>query len=255
MSKQIPTKEEEEEWMKTAIVYKQIKAKTRFWTQLTMIVRIFLPDRLHSLKSINCSKCNLIFGKIECNSDGNVSIFIVNTKETGRIEDPSQQQAIGCILPDNETFEKQSPDSDFIEFCSSSNSSTSKESTLHLKTLHLPNFISADQSIQIQMFLYNFQTFTDLAQRIDESTWCQRPDAIAQLLILIKNNEWQTCMMSTECNLNDGQKTTLSNQNRFTSFLMTVSLFVQSYLSFLNSAFVRHFHFWTANIEKLPQNR
>lgn len=223
-----------------------------------MIVRIFLPDALHSLKSINSSKCYLIFGKIECNGDGNVSIFIVHTKETGRIEDSSQQQAIGCISPETfETQKKQLPDGDFIEFCSSSNSSSSEKTTLHLKTLHLPNFTSADQSFQIQMFLYNFQTFTDLAQRIDEPTWSQRPDAIAQLLVLIKNNERRKClsskMKSMECNLNDSQKTS-SNQNLFISFLMTVSLFIQSKLK-LNSSFVRHFHFWTANLEKLTQNR
>lgn len=227
-----------------------------------MIVRIFLPDVLHSLKSINSSKFYLIFGKIECNSDGNVSIFIVDTKETGRITDWNQQQAIGCISPENEIRKRQLLDCDFIEFNSNSSRNSDEKSTLHLKILHLPNFTSADQSLQTQMFLYNFQTFTDLAQRIDESAWNQRPDAISQLLVLIKNNQQQKYLnskiKSTKCNLNDNPNSSssaLSNQNGFISFLMTISLFVQNKLSFLNSAFVRHFHFWTANLEKLTQNR
>lgn len=227
-----------------------------------MIVRIFLPDAFHSLKSIDTSKFYLIFGSIESNNDGNVSIFIVDNKETGRISDWSEQQAIGFISPENETLKKQLSGSDFIEFCSASSSNSSEKSTLHMKTLYLPNFISADQSFQTQMFLYNFRTFTDLAQRIDESTWSQRPDAISQLLVLIKSNQQQKClsskMKSSHCNSCGSQNTTSplsSNPNRLISFLVSVSLFVQSKLTFLHSAFVRHFHFWTANLEKLTQNR
>lgn len=231
-----------------------------------MIVRIFLPDALYSLKSIDFLKCHLIFGKIECNGDQNVSIFIVGTKQTGCIVDfIQQQQAIGCILPENEIQKEQLLDSDFIEFnvCDKSTSKNGETSKLHLKTLHLPNFISSDQTFHIQMFLYSSKTFTDLAQRIDGATWNQRRDAIAQLLILIKNTNEQRKYVtskigSTKCNLSDSGQQTPSpsslNQNRLFIFLLTVSTFLQS-SSFLNSAFVRHFHFWTANLVKLTQNR
>lgn len=223
-----------------------------------MIVRIFLPDALHSLNSIDSSKFYLIFGKIECNSDGNVSIFVVDTKETGKIEDRSQQQTIGYILPENETNEKESPESDFIKFNSISSNNSGERPTLHLKTLHLPNFISADQSFQMQMFLYNFQTFSDLAQRIEESTWCQRPDAISQLLALIKCEQQRNSMKSTKYSPSDSQNSPSSpslTENRLISFLITVSLFVQTKLAYVNSSFVRHFHFWAANLEKLTQSR
>lgn len=224
-----------------------------------MIVRIFLPDALHSLKSIDPSKFHLIFGEIECNSDGNVSIFIVDTKETGKTVDWSQQHAIGCISPENETRKKQLPDNDFIEFLSGDNG---EDSALHLKTLHLPNFISSGKPFQMQMFLYNFRTFSDLAQRIEETTWCHRSDVISQLLALIKCEQQKNCMSSrlksAKRDSKDSQKlppSPPSSANPFFAFLVTVSLFIQTNLSYLNSSFVRHFHFWTANLEKLLQNR
>lgn len=225
-----------------------------------MIVRIFLPDALCSLKSADSPNCYLIFGKIECNDSGNVSIFIVDTKEINDfaiVNSGQHQQAIGCISPENEAHKMALPDGDFVRFTSndsnSSHCSSSKTSILRLKNLHLPNFISVGQSFQTQMFLYNLQTFTDLAQRIDGTAWNQRRDAIAQLLVLIKNSERQKLMSSkmgsSECSLTD------DCHNRLISFLLTVSQFIQWKFSFLNSSFVRHFHFWTANLEKLTQNR
>lgn len=222
-----------------------------------MIVRIFLPDTLYALKSIDLSKCYLIFGKIDSNCDKNVSIFIVDIKETGQNGGSSQQQqAIGCILPGNEIDNSQWLDGDFIEFTSKSD----ENPKLQFNHLHLPTFIPAGQSFHTQMFLYNLKVFTDLAQRIDETVWSHRPDAIAQLLILIKNNEEQKYMANrigpTKSNLSDSsQRRSSSDQNRWLTFLMIVSVFVQSKLSFLNSAFVRHLQFWTSNLTKLTQNR
>lgn len=231
-----------------------------------MIVRIFLPEALYSLKSVYLSKFYWIFGQIECNDDGNVSIFIVNTKETGGILNCSQQQqAIGCISPGNETHAKQLRDGDFIVFSSNStngNSNSGEKSTLQLKILQLPNFIPAGQSFQIQIFLYHSQTFADLAQRIDEPAWSQRPDAIAKLLVLIKRYQEQKSMSGkigpTDGSSSDSQKTPSfppTNPNQLIPLLLTISLIIHSKLKFLNSSFIRHFHFWTANLQKLTQNR
>lgn len=225
-----------------------------------MIVRIFLPDVLYSLKSIDLSKYHWICGKIECNEDQNVSIFIVDTKETGcNVNLIQQQQAIGRISSATEIQKERLFDGDLIEFsvCDRSNSKTDEESKLHLKTLHLPTFIAAGQSFHIQMFLYSSKTFTDLAQRIDESTWNQRPDAIAQLLLLIKNNEQQKHLANNSESTKkcpSSSQTSSSKQNRLFTFLLTVSAFIQSKMSFMNSAFVRHFHFWTVNLMRLTEN-
>lgn len=227
-----------------------------------MIVRFFLPHSVYSLKSVDSSECYLIIGKIKCNDGGNVSVFIVDTKEIDEFgivnSNQNQQHAIGCILPENETHKKQLLHNDSILFTSGC-SNSSEKLTLQLKSVHLPDFISESQPFQIQMFLYDFQTFTDVAQRIDGLAWSQRPDAIAQLLVLIKNNEWRKLMglrfRSVESSSTYKYQPSPSNQNHLIPFLLTISLFIQTKLTFLNSAFVRHFHFWTANLEKLTQNR
>lgn len=207
-----------------------------------MNIRIFLSNTVYSLKSINSSKRYSIFGKIVCDQNvENVSIFVINVKEFNeRIE--HQYHLIGCISKDSFHSLGQLA-SDYILF-----EVNETKSTLTLKTIHLPNFITTEKPIQTQIYLYDFKTFMELSERIDEEKWCLRPDPLSQLLILIRNR--RQCHKSNTSNQN--QQTIM---NWLISILMSLSMFTKFKLSFLSSAFLHHFQFWTSNLDRFYQNR
>lgn len=202
---------------------------------------MFLPNSVYFLKSIDSSKSYSIFGEIVCgDNDENVSIFVVDVQES-RGSSKHRNQLIGNISKDSHD-PKQLP-SDYVVF-----RVDDTKSTLALESIHLPNFDLSDKPFQTQLFLYDLKTFSELSHRIDEQKWGRRPDPISQLLILIKSQR-------TKEVLNEPSQSHNSKQNGIISFLLSLSIFAQTKLSFLNSAFVKHFQFWTTNLQKLNQNR
>lgn len=205
-----------------------------------MIIRIFLSNSVYFLKSIDSTKLYSIFGKIiHDDNEENVSIFIVDVKESNS-KTKYQYQSIGFISKNN-VHNVIPLQSDFIKF-----GVDESKSTLTLNTIHSPTFISTEKTFQTQIFLYDTKTFTELSQRIDEQQWCLRLDPISQLLILIKNQK--LCQESVASN----QK---PNLNCFIPILLSLSIFTQTKFVRLNSAFFKHFQFWTTNFEKFYQNR
>lgn len=208
---------------------------------LTMIIRTFLPNSVYFLKSIDRAKCYSIFGRISCDKDnGNVSIFVVDVRESSESTE-NCLQLIGNISKNLNNVTNLP--SDYVSF-----RFDDTQSKLELNVIHLPNFILSDKTFQTQLFLYDLTTFSELSQRIDEQNWGWRPDPISQLLILIKTQR-------TYHNNVDENQCQKSNQNGIISFLLSMSIFAQTKFSFLNSAFLKHFQFWTTNLEKLNQNR
>lgn len=210
--------------------------------RIKMIIRIFLPETIYRVKSIDSSKCYHIFGKIADDSwADNVSIFIVDIRERDERTTPDRQ-FIGTICS------KSTSDTDllcdYISFKVNDN-----KSVLEIKTLHLPSFISPSTYFNTQILLYNLKTFSELSHRNDEQTWSQRQDEISKLLLLIKNREdFKKEEYSKDTNEN-------INRNRFISLLTALSIFCETKLSFLNSSFIKHFQFWSANLEKLKHNK
>lgn len=204
-----------------------------------MILRIFVPEFIYRLKSISNSECYQLFGSIVNDNNGaNVSVFIVDICKTSTKE-TSRQNIIGAIS--REAHSIQLP-SDHILF-----GVNEIKSVLELKSIHLPSFILCDAPIQTQLFLYNSKIFSDLSQRNEND--CQRTDPISQLLVLIKvKNE---LISKEKCRNIVGDDKSI--RCRIISFLISVSAFSQSKLSFLNSSFLKHFHFWTTNLDKLTE--
>lgn len=134
---------------------------------------------------------------------------------------------------------------DFITFGVDAN-----KSALELKTVQLPSFIPATAVFQTQIFLYDLKTFSELSQRTDEHEWGLRPDPISQLLVLIKHKRGCKVKKQHESTEHDD-----GYQSRLISFLLLLSMFAQTKLSFLSSSFLKHFQFWTQNLEKLSKNR
>lgn len=208
---------------------------------LTMIIRMFLPNSVYFLKSIDRAKCYSMFGKIVCDEmNGNMSIFVIDVKESSE-STKNYLQLIGNISKNSHNAKKLS--SDNISF-----RVDDTKTTLELNKIHLPNFNLSDKAFQTQLFLYDLKTFSELSQRIDEQNWDCRPDPISQLLILIK---------AQKINNNSVEESQSQNpkQNGIIPFLLSLSIFAQTKLSFLNSAFLNHFQFWTTNLEKLNQNK
>lgn len=215
-----------------------------------MIVRIFVPKSVYFRKSEICSKCYLVIGNIahnDCNKS--VSIYMVDFIESTETKKINNRKVIGTIS--DKKFDFTELPNDYIAF-----GIDHIKSTLALKSVHLPSFSIDSKSVQTQVFLYDSSTFLQLSHRIDEEKWCQLLDPIAQLLITIKNNESnQKLWKSNEISSSQSTDCHRSNQSRFISFLLSLSAFARIKLSFLNSAFLRHFHFWTLNLALLTQNR
>lgn len=208
-----------------------------------MILRIFVPEFIYRCKFIADSKCYQLFGKVATDNDGdNVSVFIVDIRESSSKGTPVEE-IIGTIS--NDTNHIQLP-SDHITF-----GVNGIGSVLQLKSIHLPNFISCGATVQTQLFLYDSNIFSDLSQRIENQQQCERTDPISQLLVLIKHKN-EIILQKRDKNIVGHDK---SIRCRIISFLISLSAISQSKLSFLNSSFLRHFHFWTTNLDKLTGKR
>lgn len=207
-----------------------------------MIVRIFLPENIYRVKSIDGSKFYYIFGKIDNDScDDNISIFVVDICE--RDECITPDQFIGTICTSS-TSDSNQLSNDYISF-----KIDDRKSALEIGTIHLPNFIATGTNFNTQILLYDLETFSELSHRNDKHKWSQRQDPISQLILLIKNRQ----DFMNEKYFNDIRGYT--RRNPVISILMTLSLFCQTKLSFLNSSFLKHFQFWTLNLEKLTHNK
>lgn len=209
-----------------------------------MIVRIFLPETIYRVKSIDSSKFYYIFGEIDNDScDDNISIFVVDICERDECITPDQQQFIGTICTNSTSDTKHLP-SDYIAF-----EIDDRKSVLEIGTIHLPNAITTPTNFNTQILLYDLETFSELSHRNDKHTWGQRQDPISQLILLIKNR--QDFKNAKYINVIRDDK----RRNPFISLLMTLSIFCETKLSFLNSSFLKHFQFWTSNLEKLTHNK
>lgn len=208
-----------------------------------MIVRIFLPENIYRVKSIDSSKFYYIFGKIDNDScDDNISIFVVDICERDECITPDRH-FIGTICTNSTSVIKHLP-SDYISF-----KIDDRKSVLEIGTIHLSNFIATGTNFNTQILLYDLETFSELSHRNDKHKWGQRQDPISQLILLIKNRQ----DFKNEKYFNAIRDDT--RRNRFISLLLTLSLFCETKLSFLNSSFLKHFQFWTSNLEKLTHNK
>ncbi|XP_055305384.1 phosphatidylinositol N-acetylglucosaminyltransferase subunit Q isoform X2 [Sitodiplosis mosellana] len=207
-----------------------------------MIIRIFLPETVYRVKSIDSSKYYHIFGKIANDSwSDNISIFVVDIRDRGESATPDRQ-FVGTILTKSTSDTKHFL-SDYVSFRVDGH-----KSVLEIETIHLPNFIATGTNFNTQILLYDSQTFSELSHRNGEQKWCQRQDPISQLLLLIKTREDFKKQEHVDVTRND------TSRNRFIPILITLSMFCETKLSFLNSSFLKHFQFWTSNIEKLTHN-
>lgn len=206
-----------------------------------MILRIFLPECIFRLNSISDSECYQLFGSIARDNNGvNTSVFIVDVhKSSGK--ETSRQNIIGII---SKGVHYDELPKDYILF-----RVNEIKSVLELKSIHLPSFIPCGASIQTQLFLYDSKIFSDLSQRNEND--CQRIDPISQLIVLIKNNN--ELISKEKCRNIVGDERSI--RCRIISFLVSLATFSQSRLSFLNSSFLKHFHFWAINLEKLTGKR
>lgn len=206
-----------------------------------MIIRIFLPESVYRLKSIVNSECYHIFGKIVSDiCEENISIFIVDVYKSNE-QRTSDQQLIGTISKYNRDVGQTITDHIAFDI-------DEIKSTLNLKTVHLPNFITFGAPFRIHILLYDYKQFLELSQRIDVQKWCQRQDSISKLLITIRNkDDFEARDISSHCDKANGY--------RLIFILMSLSAFAQTKLSFLNSSFLKHFHFWTSNLEKLTHKK
>lgn len=208
-----------------------------------MIIRIFLPEIIYRVKSTENSKCYNIFGKIVNDSRGeNISIFIVDMCEQRDDQQTPNRQLIGTISKATSAIEHLL--TDYITF-----KVDEIKSVLEIKTLHLPNFIATGTSSNTQILLYDSKTFSELSHRNDEQEWCQRQDPISQLLLLIKNSD--DFKKNEHLDIAEINR----SRNRFILLLISLSMFCETKLAFLNSSFLKHFQFWTTNLEKLTHKK
>lgn len=210
-----------------------------------MIIRIFIPEIIYLVKSTNSSKCYHIFGEIVNDSSGEyISIFIVDICE--RLDDLQTpgRQLIGTIS--NVTSDIEHLLSDYITF-----KVDEIKSVLEIKTLHLPNFIatSTSSTFNTQILLYDSKTFLELSHRNDEQKWCHRQDPISQLLLLIKNRD--DFKKNEHLDIAKFDR----SRNRIILLLISLSMFCETKLAFLNSSFLKHLQFWTTNLEKLTHKK
>lgn len=209
-----------------------------------MIIRIFLPESFYRPKLFIDSKLYFIFGNIIKDENAeNVSIYIIDIQESSE-RTTSNRQLIGKIskcASDNTKLP-----SDYITFGIDEN-----ESKLKLQAIELPSFIpDAGTSRRIQIFLYDSKSFAELSQRNDEVSISLKTDPISKLLFLIRN-----CDDDGPANTQSVCRKSNLFHNRVVPILTSVSTFTQNKLSFLNSAFLNHFHFWVCNLQKMTHNK
>lgn len=205
-----------------------------------MFIRIFLPETVYRVKSVDISKCYNIFGKIVKDPGTNsISIFIVDIHKR-HVQATYNPQLIGMISKSASDV-KHLP-SDYITL-----KVDESKSVLEIKALELPNFISTGTRFNTQIFLYDSKIFSEISHRNDGQQWCQRQEPIAQLLFLIKNRE--------DFSEQQHSNITRSDKNRLILFLISLSTFCETKLSFLNSSFLKHFQFWATSFEKLTHKK
>lgn len=206
----------------------------------TMIIRIFLPQSVYYLQNITNSKNYYIYGRIASDAGGNVSVYIIDIHEAESVAKPIAP-LVGKIA--SKTSDTKHLPSDCVIFGISSNE-------IELRTIQLPNFAPAGSSFQTQLLLYDSKQFTELSQMCDEHKLSLRLDSISQLLLIIKNEGGE----STNRERLDGAKGAITT-NRLILYLMTLATFTQTKFSFVNSAFLKHFQFWTLNLAKRTHKR
>lgn len=208
-----------------------------------MIIRIFLPEIIYFGNSTDSSKCYHLFGEIVNDSCGeNISIFVVDICERRDDLQTPERQLIGTISKATSDIEHLL--SDYITF-----KVDKIKSVLEIKTLHLPNFIATGTSFNTQILLYDSKTFSELSHRNDEQKCCHRQDSISQLLLLIKNRDDFKKNEHLDIAKID------RSRNRVILLLISLSMFCETKLAFLNSSFLKHLQFWTTNLEKLTHKK
>lgn len=205
-----------------------------------MILRIFVPNSFYNLKSIKSSLCYDIIGRIFCDDcEENASVYILDVQESNK-QTTTNRHLIGEISKSTRNFDELPID--YITF-----GIDDTRSVLKLSAVKLPSFIPANRSLRTQIFLYDLEAFSELSSRNDENQTISDP--ISKLLCLIRN-----CDEDPSHTQNVSK---LSNifHSRIIPALITLSMFIQTRLSFLNSAFLNHFHFWVRNLEQIGRNK
>lgn len=205
-----------------------------------MILRIFVPNSFYNLKSIKSSLCYDIIGRIFCDDcEENVSVYILDVQESNE-QTTANRHLIGKISKSTRNFDELPID--YITF-----GIDDIKSVLKLSAVKLPSFIPANRSLRTQIFLYDLEAFSELSSRNDENQTISDP--ISKLLCLIRN-----CDEDPSHTQNVSK---LSNifHSRIIPPLITLSMFIQTRLSFLNSAFLNHFHFWVRNLQQIGRNK
>lgn len=193
-----------------------------------MKVRIFIPKIFYYCKSTENSKRDFIFGKIEIDDIQKcVTIFIVDIINDCN-ESESTIQLIGHII--NSNVEANRNLNNFIYLKSNGH-------TLQLDSIYLSNQREVENSYETQIFLYDLSVFTELSLRCDKRIEQKsQTDPIIKLLHLIKQK-------------NDNTKYNESFGSQTINFLVILSVFLQSKFSFIDSAFLKHFVFWSSNLK------
>lgn len=191
-----------------------------------------MPEFIYNPSHELNSKCDFIFGHImkDC-SNKNLSIYVIDTNTSAK----SPNSNIRCIGQ----ISKEHPhpnqfNSDFIFFKRDNNS-------IELKAVHLPDFITLDTTYNTQIFLYDIETFEELSQRSDKhfkKKLSSNSDPISTLLQLIRNHK-----------INDNRRERVL-EHWMMVFLLMLSKFIRTKLKFINSAFLKHFLLWSANLER-----
>lgn len=215
----------------------------------TMIVRIFLPKLSFYLSSPAKSAFQYIFGKIiKSEHNGNVTVFITGIGEspTNNIKSKLDNTIIGTICKNANKKEKLhgfASEDDYI--CFERNETTQ---TLDLKSMFLPNFIDNIETRHTQIFLYDLDSFKKLAHQTKDNfneKLMAESDSISRLLFYLKNDN-----LDRSQKISSLQKSVHLCQQQILLSLITIATFAQKYLSFLDSAFLQHFRFWSMNLDK-----
>lgn len=207
-----------------------------------MIIRVFLPESYYYLSPTPKSQIEYLFGKVIKREDNdNVTVYIVSANSSPK-KRKSGLQVIGTISSNSN--DANPPGDSFVgddHICFERNQTTQ---TLDVKSIALPNFNSNIESHHV--FLYDLNAFSKLAQQKEENDESElKTDAVSKLLQFLQTDE-----RSPNERHSPFQKSLQSCQQQLLLSLATIATFTQKRLSFLNSAFLQHFQFWSMNLHK-----
>lgn len=191
-----------------------------------MKIRIFIPKNFYHFNSKNDRNCEYIFGKIFC-SEKSLTIYIIEHRKW--FDQMESVELIGQIS-NSPTVPVDFP-LNYICFKRMGN-------TLRIKSINTEFQYNFNVPNKIQFFLYDLDMFTEiskLAVAKEEPKLKSTIDPISELLSLIR--------IKHETNNNH-------TSQAINSFLILLSTTIQSKLSKLDSAFLRHFVFWSTNLKQ-----